>query len=155
MIKYVAYCNTNGDIVRMAFGKASNNPAEGLDSESGQTIVHITEELPVSRDEFVRTRYWNGTAWTTRTDRPNKVATWNGTAWTWSSSDFLDLVRNERQFKLLESDWAVLPDSPLSDSEITAVKTYRTALRNFTTTTMPTSGLMSDLTWPTKPACLG
>ena len=67
MIKYVAYCNTNGDIVRMAFGKASNNPAEGLDSETGQTIVHITTELGMSRDEFVRTRYWNGTAWTTRT----------------------------------------------------------------------------------------
>jgi len=155
MIKYIAYCNTNGEIVRMAFGKASNNPAEGLDSESGQTIVHITEELSISRDEFVRTRYWNSTAWTTRSESPNKVATWNGTAWTWNADEFVDLVRNERNSKLLESDWAVLPDSPLSESDVTDVKTYRTALRNFTSTTMPASGRMSDLTWPTPPSCLG
>ena len=28
--------------------------------------------------------------------------------------------------KLKKVDWAVLPDSPLSDSDVTAVKTYRT-----------------------------
>ena len=154
MIKYIAYCNTNGEIVRMAFGKASNNPEEGLDSESGQTLVHITSELEMSRDQFVRTRYWNGSAWAARSESPNSAATWDGTAWIWDADDFLDLVRNQRNSKLMESDWAVLPDSPLTEAELTNVKAYRTALRNFTTTTMPESGRLEDLVWPTKPSCI-
>ena len=154
MIKYIAHITSLGEIARLDFGKASNNPAEGLDSSTNLTLVHITEELPVARDEFVRTRYYSNGSWNVRSAAPNVVATWNGTAWIWDSADFLNLVRDARNSKLYATDWAVLEDSPLTDSEKTEVRTYRTALRDFTTTTMPARELLDDITWPTTPSCL-
>lgn len=154
IISYIAYVNSTGEIVRLNFGKASNNPPEGYDSELNQTIVHIIGDLPVSRDEFVRTRYWNAGAWTIRVDKPNKACTWNGSSWVWDAEDFLNLVRESRNSLLNNIDWTVLPDAPFTDAEQTEIRTYRTALRNITTTTMPSSGVISDVTWPTPPDCL-
>lgn len=154
MIKYIAHLTSLGEIARLDFGKASNNPAEGLDSETNLTLVHITEELPVTRDQFIRTRYYSEGSWVVRSEVPNNAATWNGSAWVWNSEDFLNLVRNARNSKLFETDWAVLEDSPLTDAEKAEARTYRTSLRNFTSTTMPSSGLLDDITWPTIPSCL-
>lgn len=155
IISYIAYVNVKGEILRLNFGKASNNPAQGYDAELDQTIVHITGDLPVSRDEFVRTRYWSGEGWLNRGDRPNKVCKWSGSSWFWEADDFLNLVRETRTTLLNDVDWAVLPDVPFTDAEQTEIRNYRTALRNITTTDMPASGLVSDVSWPTKPSCLG
>ena len=55
-----------------------------------------------------------------------------------------DLFRFERNRRLEMSDWAVLPDSPLSDSKIAEYKTYRQALRDLPAKT-------TDYTNPTYP----
>ena len=39
-------------------------------------------------------------------------------------------VRAQRDAKLAASDWAILPDSPLSDADKTVYQNYRTALRD-------------------------
>jgi hypothetical protein len=150
IISYVAYCNTHGEIVRLAFGKASNNPPEGVDSQSGQTIVHITGELPVSRDEFVRTHYWDGNSWANRPNKPNPVATWSDSGWTWNQSELISLVKNERVAKLLECDWTQLPDSPLSEIEKIIWQEYRQELRDITNNLDDITNL-EDVPWPTKP----
>jgi len=155
IISYIAYINSTGEIVRLNFGKASNNPPHGYDSELNQTIIYITGDLPVPRDEYVRTYYWNGGAWTHRGERPNKACTWDGSSWVWESEDFLNLVRNTRTTLLNDVDWAVLPDAPFTEAEQTEIRNYRTALRDITTTTMPASGSINDVSWPTKPSCLG
>jgi len=46
----------------------------------------------------------------------------------------LRVVRNEM---LSDSDWSVMPDSPLSDSKKDEWKTYRQALRDITKTSSP------------------
>ena len=65
----------------------------------------------------------------------------------------LRLVRNRL---LSESDWTVMPDSPLSDSKKAEWKTYRQALRDITKTANPKiSELRLDLssvTFPEKPS---
>jgi hypothetical protein len=43
-------------------------------------------------------------------------------------------IRNLRDFWLSKTDWTVLPDSPLSDTEKTNYETYRTNLRNIPST---------------------
>ena len=101
------------------------------------------------------THAWNGSTWVSRVARPNKVAVWSGGQWTWDAEAFKDIIRKQRTNLLYQSDWALVEDSPLTDSEKTEVRTYRSALRNITTTDMPASGLVSDVAWPTKPTCLG
>jgi len=39
-------------------------------------------------------------------------------------------VRAQRNSRLTETDWAILPDSPLSDADKTVYQNYRTALRD-------------------------
>ena len=55
-----------------------------------------------------------------------------------------DLFRFERNRRLEMSDWAVLPDSPLSDEKIAEYKIYRQALRDLPANT-------SDFANPTYP----
>ena len=52
-------------------------------------------------------------------------------------------VRNERDFKLQETDWRASSDLTLSDTW----KTYRQALRD-----VPTQSDPFNITWPTKPS---
>jgi len=67
-------------------------------------------------------------------------------------------LREVRNRLLSESDWTVMPDSPLSDSKQTEWKTYRQALRDITKTANPkvsdeTLRLdPSSVTFPTKPS---
>lgn len=70
----------------------------------------------------------------------------------------LMFLRQYRTQLLLESDWTVMLDSPLSDSKKTEWKTYRQSLRDITKTAKPkldASGYgldVSSVTFPTKPS---
>ena len=57
-------------------------------------------------------------------------------------------LRFKRNAKLTESDWVVLPDSPIADK--TAWQNYRTELRNLTNG-LTTVEDVNSVTWPTKP----
>ena len=41
-----------------------------------------------------------------------------------------ELLRNKRNQLLVESDWTVMPDSPISESKKSEWKTYRQSLRD-------------------------
>ena len=58
-----------------------------------------------------------------------------------------EIFRKERNFRLQESDWTVLSDSPLSDSKIAEYKTYRQALRDLPANTTD----YTNPTYPTEP----
>ena len=56
-------------------------------------------------------------------------------------------IRGLRDSKLLECDWTVLPDVPLTAEKKAEWETYRQALRDITTQPDP-----FNITWPTPPA---
>ena len=56
-------------------------------------------------------------------------------------------ARSQRNALLSQSDWAVMSDSPLSDSDKTSWQTYRQALRDVS----DQAGFPDNITWPTKP----
>ena len=56
-------------------------------------------------------------------------------------------LRAERTRRLAETDWTVLPDSPLSDAKIAEWKTYRQALRDLPANTTD----FANPTYPTEP----
>ena len=58
----------------------------------------------------------------------------------------MGIVREERNNKLLKSDWTQLPNAPLTDGQKTAWENYRNALRNF-----PATVNLSNVVWPTPP----
>jgi len=70
----------------------------------------------------------------------------------------MNKLREQRNILLLESDWTVMTDSPLSNSKQAEWKTYRQALRDITKTASPK--LLEELpvldpssvTFPTKPS---
>ena len=73
-----------------------------------------------------------------------------------ASASEMEILRNVRDKMLSDSDWTVMPDSPLSDSKKTEWKTYRQALRDLPDGANPTLDgphlNMSSVTFPTKPS---
>jgi hypothetical protein len=70
-------------------------------------------------------------------------------------SSIWNVIRIERDQKLKDSDWTVMDGSPLSDSKKDEWKTYRQALRDMPSGTVPVidadQNIVSGLTWPTEP----
>ena len=79
-------------------------------------------------------------------ERNADIAAWNNGAFDRAMAS----LRNERNRLLAESDWAVLPDSPLSDSDKTAWETYRQELRDITNG-LTTVEEVNAVVFPTKP----
>ena len=71
-------------------------------------------------------------------------------------SSIWNVVRIDRDKLLAESDWTVMPDSPLSTSKQNEWKIYRQSLRDIPQGSVPTideqQNIVSGLTWPTKPS---
>lgn len=60
-----------------------------------------------------------------------------------NAAEPLKLLREERNVKLAETDWWVLPDRTATDEQLA----YRQALRDIT----DTYSSLDDVVWPTKP----
>ncbi len=69
-------------------------------------------------------------------------------AWADGASDRLAAEHRATRNELLAaSDWTQMPDSPLTATQKTKWKTYRTSLRN-----LPTSEGWPSVTFPTEPS---
>jgi len=69
----------------------------------------------------------------------------------WNNGAFdraIENLRIKRNQLLAETDWTVLPDSPIANK--TAWQTYRTELRDLTNG-LTTVEQVNAVTWPTKP----
>ena len=74
-----------------------------------------------------------------------------------SDTEEMKQLRGHRNMLLTNSDWTVMPDSPLSDSKQTEWKTYRQALRDLPASSSPNLDSyyklnLTSVTWPTKPS---
>ena len=73
-------------------------------------------------------------------------------------SNELEALRIHRNRLLQQSDWTVMPDSPLSDSKKSEWKTYRQELRDITKTAKPKSSYLpakldlESVTFPKEPS---
>ena len=66
------------------------------------------------------------------------------------SAEPMRLLRQERNRRIAETDWWVLPDRTASQEQ----KDYRQALRDLPSTAEPQldeNGQLTNVTWPTKP----
>tara|TARA_R110000823_G_scaffold201591_1_gene332430 strand:+ start:373 stop:735 length:363 start_codon:yes stop_codon:yes gene_type:complete len=66
----------------------------------------------------------------------------------------MNLLRQERNYRLSLCDWTQVADSKLSDSKKAEWLTYRQALRDLTSTADPkiVDDILTNVTYPTQPS---
>lgn len=113
---------------------------------------NLLKELPVDHREvdYIRLKYWDGSAWQDYPEKPDDYHNWNGSAWIFDSDQALFEVRRQRTSLLWGTDWTQISDSPLSDEDKAAWITYRQNLRDITNG-WDSITCWSDVTWPTAP----
>jgi hypothetical protein len=148
MLKYIAKISPEGEIVSLSLPKGANNISEGFWESENLYVVYIDFEIE-NRPVFMETRYYQFELqmFVEREQKPNPVAYWSNGAWTWDTEKFLNLVRQERDRKLYQSDWTQVADAPVDSA---AWATYRQALRDFPAT-ITTESTLEELLWPTSP----
>ena len=153
----VAFHDENG-VIQIT---QTDNGQHGLDGEVAENglIIHriySTEEFDTV-GEFISRYVWCNDLgwWKLVPERPNPFAYWDTTldphAWNWDVNIFLSEVRLLRDRKLSQTDWMVLPDSPLSETDKTAILSYRQELRDYPSTLTGEESSIEELLWPEQP----
>ena len=143
--------DTHGNIL-IQYSSGEADPAHNTVVE-GFTWLESEDALDTTM------QYWNGSAWATKTERPNIWSVWASGAWT-ESEDLKAPAQGQVNIKLkihrenllYACDWTQIADTPLTDDKKAEWATYRTALRDFPATNTPPATDFDDLIWPTKPS---
>lgn len=137
---YVIYAKSSGEILREVQCSPDTigyqvGPGEAFAVGTGSWLTHrvidgkvIAHETPRRLpNEWEAFDFFSGKYISTRTPNEQWVA-----------------IRNERNSRILMSDWTQLPDAPLETKEVWAI--YRQALRDITEQADP-----FNIQWPTLP----
>lgn len=139
-----------------ATGRPSYTASPAVDSmyTDGATYGDLVcREIPFNQDdtEVLTGWYWKGGWKTGRPPRPGPTYRWDNDTESWldarTPEDAWAEVRQERAARLATSDWAVLPDVPMTVERRQQWEAYRQALRDITTQTDP-----FNIVWPAPPA---
>ena len=153
---YLVWIEPSGVINRIEFERGVN-PEEGLQVD-GLYVKYINLEPDgISMDQFIELKYYNFETDTfrARPARPNEVAEWNSETleWEWEEEQLLNLIRYDRNVKISITDWAVLPDTSLTEAQVSEIRAYRQALRDMPATIdMSQITNTNDVTWPAPPS---
>jgi hypothetical protein len=160
---YILADATTGRIFSIRY-PTGNMPTSGVTDDGVYRNIILTDaNLPnedcLNFDYFVMNYYYHEPTGTfVYTGLPvNEHASWDfsTSSWAWDASKVTKEIKAKRNALLTNSDWAVLPDAPFTDSEVTEIKAYRQTLRDFPSTVSGNPATTGDVTWPTKPSCLG
>ena len=110
----------------------------------------MTSEVP-NPVEYQQTKYYKDGAWKTREWKGDYYTWKSNETWEFNSAAFWEKVREDRTWKIFQTDWTQLPDSPLSDSKKAEWAEYRTALRDVPSNNESATRL-DDIVWPDKPS---
>ena len=143
----VAFVDVKGEV------KSIMHPSHDAMFTEGEAVGDETARIfsyDISDTEVLDNWYWRDGWVKTKPERPSAYHYWDNYQWNLDAVDLIAEMRNQRDLKLLRSDWTQFNDSPLSDSNKAAWSTYRAALRNIPSTNADIASV-EDVTWPTKP----
>lgn len=127
MTTYIVH-NANGDIIRCMIQQ------QAPDLEDGQSLIEDNFITDLSLIDWASKKVEGGVL-VDRVDYQPDMTLPN---------------REERDHLLTATDWTQVPDSPLTDTQKTAWRTYRQSLRDLTThSNWPN---LNDEDWPSPPA---
>lgn len=148
MIKF-AFINANGEVA------GTIHPSEDGMFTDGQVVGEQTMrsfDYDTDDDEVLNNWYWRDGAWVkTKPARPSANHYWENYTWVLNTVALMADMRRLRDQKLGESDWRVMPDSPLTAEQQAPWITYRQALRDVPANN-PSITDLSQVTWPTEPS---
>lgn len=134
------------------------------DSQDTYTAGQVVDGLTVQFYDYDEdpaawhnTKFWDFSLeeWADLPTNPNApYYIWNLAAknYTLDRASFEKDTRDERDKKLKDTDWCVLPDAPVDDTYLQAMKTYRQELRDFPATIdFDTIEDISTISWPVEP----
>lgn len=145
----------SGQVNRVELAPNINAPADGATTEDNTLIKYVNADTDAH--ELIMNKYWNFQVqgFLMKDPRPNLAAVWtnvNGVyQWEWNHDDLMVLIRAERNEKLIETDWAVLPDNAFTVEQENEIKTYRQNLRDVPAGVSEDISSSDDVAWPTKP----
>jgi len=154
-MKYVGYIASTGQIIRATL-PMGQIPEEGTVTPEGLTVKYIESTNGLTLGDFITHKYYNSEleAFASKGERPNVCSTWNGSSWDVNYPQYLDYIREQRNARLIRSDWTQIPDAPLTEEQKAEALIYRQALRDMV-------GVMAadpdnyqreeDIPWPIKP----
>lgn len=111
-------------------------------------------EASADIDSFSKTNYWSFTneEWTERDPKPTAFYRWEGEQWVFYAEELYQEVRILRNSRLSVCDWTQAVDSPLSEEQKEAWRTYRQELRDFMPVFIATgNNSLDNIPWPTPP----
>lgn len=138
-------------------------PTNGVSEDGLSRMVILNDaNLPnqecLDFDHFIMNYYYNETTGEFNyTGLPaNEHASWNftTTSWDWDATKVTKEIRAKRNGLLTNTDYAVLPDAPFTEAQVTELKTYRQTLRDFPATITGNPATTADVTWPSPPSFL-
>ena len=126
-------------------------PEDGHPVEGDRIVHRIWDFEELSEMEFMNTRVWveDEQRFKPVPPKPNVYATWENDEWVWDVEHIRNEIRFVRNQKLVETDWMLVIDSPLTEEEQAQVLEYRQLLRDLLSTLdMSVVGSVDDVTWP-------
>lgn len=145
MPDYAVYEASTGLVIR------SGSTPQSLDTvqiDDGQVIIEVPAIVPINETAVVD----GGLVPIPK--KPDLNHVWNGSAWVDSRPQSVreeqewERIRALRNYKLKETDWVALSDSPVSDPLKSAWLAYRAALRDLPGSTADPFAIV----WPTPPS---
>ena len=162
MLHAIAFIETaTNKIVNLQFPQGEY-PSPGMIHDGQYRVVHVSDEL-LPNDDCKNYDYFMSNYCFNEDEldfvhvghAPNDYAGYNfsTSAWEWDASLVLRDIRQMRNRKLFVTDWTQVPDCTLSDTQKAEARTYRTALRDITST-LDNPSNVGDVVWPTPPSFL-
>jgi hypothetical protein len=113
----------------------------------GCTARHIAH-TEIDAD-VIATWYWKD-GWQTREANTDAFMHWVDYAWVFNYESFWNIIKQDRDMRVLQSDWTQFPDSPLTTEKKAEWAAYRQALRDVPANNSEVTDL-NDIIWPTSP----
>lgn len=151
---YYTEVDENGDVVEggmtLIEGNYLNAINDNLTVITEKKFVKIENNPPETNANQVK----NYLGWSQKSDDEGKPVSTDWEVTTLTNEECKDMwIRGPRQILFNESDWTQTNDCPLSDSVKAEWATYRSSLRDLTSTFTDDNPLTSpdQITWPIKP----
>lgn len=147
---YKTKVDIHGNIL-IQYGSGEAEPTHNSVDADGFTWLEADRAMDIIMN------YWTGSAWSTKTARPNAWSIWESEAWVDNVDTKANLqaatlanLKIQRTALLYSSDWTQVADAPISDSKKAEWVTYRQALRDVPENNTAVTEL-TDIVWPTAP----
>ena len=143
-MKKFAFINSLGEVAYVVNGGDYENNTIW----NSMLIKEIETDLPDG--EFALRYYYSDNTWKEKPEKPKGSYSWTGDHWALDLAALEEELRSIRNDALRDSDWAVLPDSPISDELKLKYISYRQTLRDLPSMYSDATSL-TQIVWPVEP----